>query len=62
MKNKIYISRLEYLENGIDLTQYGKVTSIRVIDPKHDESIIISTEEYLKCKDKDLICLLINEE
>ena len=62
MKIKTYISRLEYLENGIDLSQFGKVNSIRVIDPKHDEAIFISAEEYLKCKEKDLICLLINED
>lgn len=62
MKHKEYISRLEYLENGIDLSKYSHINNIRIIDPKHDEAIFISAEEYLECKEKDLICILINED
>jgi len=60
MKNKIYIARLQYLDKGIDLSDYLDIKSIRIIDPKHNESMMISADEYLYCKEKDLICILIN--
>ena len=59
MKELIYISRLEYLENGITNLYFVNIKSIRIIDPKHEESILISTECYLKCIKDDLICLII---
>jgi len=40
MKDKIFISRLEYLEKGISHLDFTDIKSIRIIDPKHNESII----------------------
>jgi len=54
-----YISRIHFLEKGIDLSKYPNAKQIIVIDPIHKEYLYISAELYLECEKNDLICLLI---
>jgi hypothetical protein len=59
IKNKIYISKIEYLTNGIDLREYNNIKSIKIIDPLHKEFMLINAEIYFECEEKDLICIVL---
>jgi hypothetical protein len=59
MKTKIYISKIEYLTNGIDLREYNNIKSIKIIDPLHKEFMLMHTEIYFECEEKDFICIVL---
>lgn len=61
IKHIEYISRLEFINNGIDLSIYKNIEKIKIIDPIHKDTILNHTEIYFKCVKKDLICVIIYE-